>query len=159
MVGDHARHPWVRKDFGDWVGRDLGIISGRPYGTCKWCKRPCKPLRSWHSDCVLAYNLSRGSTKWVDVRNLDLPYECAICGCETSLEVDHTLSLAVARHLGRRHLLRSFWFKNLRYLCHDCHACKTAADRRALKRLLNPKEHEVVNATEQPGWGQQLLFR
>ena len=65
------------------------------------------------------------------------PVACVECG-EPYSEVDHLVALSVAHE--RRRLGDPRWWiawtpGNLRPLCHDCHAVKTAADRRELAHM------------------------
>ena len=121
-----------------------------PRGTCVWCGRPTSTKRStWHAHCATAYQIAKGQTmafgsplisrykpgvkrkRWMETADY---VECEICG-KPGAEIDHRVSLAVAHALGRRAELRAYQIDNLRWLCHDCHLVKTAADRRALASL------------------------
>ena len=54
---------------------------------------------------------------------------CEICG-DPPDEMDHRLSIEVARALGPAAMLRAFTLDNLRWLCRSCHRRKTRQDRR-----------------------------
>ena len=58
---------------------------------------------------------------------------CEICG-DPPDEIDHRLSIQVARALGPAAMLRAFTLDNLR-LCRSCHRRKTRQDRRLAKFL------------------------
>ena len=125
-----------------------------PNGACLWCGQPTKNKRTtWHSRCATAYQIAKGQTsafgsplisRYRDgarqkrhVTREDF-IECEICG-EPGAELDHRLALSIAHRLGRRAELRAYWIDNLRWLCRSCHLVKTAADRRALARLSEPR--------------------
>ena len=105
----------------------------RPRGYCIWCGRACNKGAAWHSKCVTQYALASGLT-YSFGRPLLKRAPCT-CG-RPGNELDHELALSVAKLLGSRRLrLRSVLRDNLRWLCRDCHARKTASDRKLLAAI------------------------
>lgn len=108
-------------------------------GTCVWCGQPADTKRkTWHPHCVAAFQAAKGYTKFVSTL---IPYwvgdekaKCEMCD-RPGEEIDHRLALSIAHRLGRRAELRAYRIENLRWLCRECHAVKTAADRRVLARM------------------------
>ena len=99
-------------------------------GRCRWCYENTSTLkRRWHSYCLTAYWIASGQKPDEIQHTL-----CEICG-NIATELDHRLSIVVARTLGRGALLRAFSPGNLRWLCKDCHRGKTRQDRRLAKFL------------------------
>ena len=59
------------------------------------------------------------------------------------MELDHREALSVAWASGdERRLIRALTIENLRWMCHDCHAAKTAADRRRMNNLMRGRPEE-----------------
>lgn len=55
----------------------------------------------------------------------------------TQFELDHRDALSVAwASNSERRLLRALTVENLQWLCHSCHAEKTADDRRRMNNLI-----------------------
>ena len=116
---------------------------------CPWCGALSdgKPGAFWHPDCLRVYSSALGLTTY---RNTNLrlvhprggPYlspHCATCGVDggrEDIQVDHHLSLMVARAMqrdGARGWWKAWHYSNLRVLCSPCHKAKTAQDHRDLK--------------------------
>ncbi len=93
-------------------------------GLCRWCAEPAaRIVLTWHSYCLTAYRIASGQKS--DRIETDL---CEICGSEAD-ELDHRLSITVAKTLGISALIRAFTPQNLRWLCQQCHRQKTRQDR------------------------------
>ena len=93
-------------------------------GVCRWCyELTASPKTRWHRYCLNLYWVASGQPPSEIHHTL-----CEICG-DVADELDHRLSIEVARGLGRAALLRAFVPGNLRWLCHDCHRRKTRQDR------------------------------
>ena len=93
-------------------------------GVCRWCyERTDSPRTRWHRYCLNFYWVASGQPPNEIQHTL-----CEICG-NMAEELDHRLSIEVARGLGRAALLRAFVPGNLRWLCHECHRRKTRQDR------------------------------
>ena len=114
---------------------------------CSWCDQPLtgRPRR-WHPACLQALAAARGQTKYPN-RSLQLLERgpCEQCDADGQ-EVDHVLSLAVARELGPRAELRARDVGNLRWLCDDCHKDKTREDRGQLARLRRGEPPQLAMA-------------
>ena len=94
-------------------------------GLCRWCGTPTANLRlTWHTYCFNAYRVATG-LKPVQIQKT----LCVRCG-GPPVDLDHELSIVVARALGEAALLRAFTLPNLRWLCKGCHRRKTRLDRR-----------------------------
>ena len=103
-------------------------------GVCRWCTRPTEGRKRWHLPCVDAYRLAAGSV----IGNRGIPMlEPAPCACgQTGTELDHQDAMAVAFWSGDwRRILRAHTLGNLAWLCHKCHAAKTAGDLREAGRM------------------------
>ena len=89
-------------------------------GICRWCNEPTASIRTrWHLYCLNAYRVASGQHPDEIQHTL-----CEICG-DPSDEMDHRLSIEVARALGPAAMLRAFTLDNLRWLCRSCHRRKT----------------------------------
>ena len=94
-------------------------------GLCRWCGAPSANFRlTWHTYCFNAYRVATG-LKPVQIQKT----LCVRCG-GPPVDLDHELSIVVARALGEAALLRAFTLPNLRWLCKGCHRRKTRLDRR-----------------------------
>ena len=92
-------------------------------GKCRWCYEQTASMNTrWHMYCLNAYFVASGQ-KPAEIQ-LTL---CEICGDEAD-EIDHRLSIVVARALGPDAELRAFTLANLRWLCQVCHRRKTRQD-------------------------------
>ena len=99
-------------------------------GVCRWCyELTASPKTRWHLYCLNAYRVASGQHPDEMQRTL-----CEICG-DPPDEMDHRLSIEVARALGPAAMLRAFTLDNLRWLCRSCHRRKTRQDRRLAKFL------------------------
>ena len=136
-----AQSPWMESHFQS--GRVLipsfspGRIGSRslvPVGICRWCQRATGDNTIWHKPCLTAYFLAQGLT--VGFGQYLLERHACPCGAEEYLELDHRVSLVLAKARGdRRGLLRAYTVGNLQWLCHDCHRIKTAEDRRKINNV------------------------
>ena len=121
-------------------------------GLCRWCELPVPPQkRTWCGvGCVRAYGMAQGLQRSADgsyLLSTPLDTSCAECGLagawtndggrwpSFNLEIDHIVALSVAFYRGERDRLRAYTLDNLQWLCHNCHAVKTADDRRRLANL------------------------
>lgn len=99
-------------------------------GVCRWCyQKTASPRARWHNYCLNFYWVASGQQPEEIQHTL-----CEICG-NSADELDHRLSIEVARRLGRDALLRAFIPDNLRWLCRECHRHKTRQDRRLARFL------------------------
>ena len=99
-------------------------------GICRWCyELTASPKTRWHLYCLNIYRVASGQHPDEMQRTL-----CEICG-DPPDEMDHRLSIEVARALGPEAMLRAFTLDNLRWLCRGCHRRKTRQDRRLAKFL------------------------
>ena len=145
-----------------------------PRGTCVWCGEPTENSRtSWHKACVRAYLIARGQTtkyagsslnillsqdehaeqiaflrenpgKWKGMPHRE-KLRCALCEKHGGSEVDHRVSLAVARELrrlGDRNWWKAWTLQNLQSVCHECHVSKTKKDNALLRELRG--EHRML---------------
>lgn len=126
-------------------GRELVGRFGRhtrPFGSrrssdqCVWCDQSTGTLRKfWHRECGQVYLAARGQTHSMG-RPIVRRTACVLCGVADAAEIDHALALGVAIRRGdRRSIRRAWWYGNLRWLCRECHASKTRADRRLMREL------------------------
>lgn len=143
--------------------RSVGFLPKRSRKNCVWCCEPLTGrARSWHPECVKAYLVATGAVRFAGGYPYVIePGRCADCGRDPieedgvgddgvtrrdpnwlmgiyGFEVDHRIALSVAHELRRAGDRRWWWawtVRNLRWLCHECHAKKTGADRRTLARL------------------------
>lgn len=130
-------------------------------GCCEWCGEPVtEKRRSWHPDCVTAFQLHNWpQTQIKHVRQRD-GAKCAICGerpqkwlrgreeywhdgarCSVErvdwLDLDHRVPLWSVRHLPAAERLTFYGPDNLWLLCGPCHKRKTAreaAERAQIRR-------------------------
>ena len=126
----------------------LPPLKFRTKGECWWCKQPCDSRRVWHDDCFIAYGVASGGVYYSNTSIRYTDGNCVVCGDCMDIEVDHFISLAVAREY-KKHGQKGWWkawtLNNLRPLCRACHLKKTADDRRLLaywrkQALLNNQE-------------------
>lgn len=151
--------------FGNQTRALIGMAADAPKGTCRWCRQECEPRKTWHDECVRWYLIAKGKTvyaggqlpltdtrreaekRWRAVHKWAMsgrqgPHPnrivCVACNERAGCEIDHELALSVAwemRARGDRRWWRAWTPRNLRWLCRECHAVKTADDRRLLARL------------------------
>ena len=89
-------------------------------GICRWCyELTASPNTRWHLYCLNAYRVASGQHPDEMQRTL-----CEMCG-DPPDEMDHRLSIEVARALVPAAILRAFTLDNLRRLCRSCHRRKT----------------------------------
>ena len=103
-------------------------------GMCPWCNEPSsEPQPGWHPLCRRYYFAARGAT-YYEVNGIATPLAaktpCAKCG-GAATEIDHIVSLAVARNTSNTEMLKAWTVQNLQWLCASCHSSKTAADIRS----------------------------
>ena len=107
------------------ISRATGWDEAPVNGLCRWCGTPTANFRlTWHTYCFNAYRVATG-LKPVQIQKT----LCVRCG-GPPVDLDHELSIVVARALGEAALLRAFTLPNLRWLCKGCHRRKTRLDRR-----------------------------
>ena len=113
LVLHHRRHPAEHPR--RLVNRTARWGEPPVAGICRWCyELTASPKTRWHLYCLNAYRVSSG---------------------QHPDEIDHRLSIQVARALGPAAMLRAFTLDNLRWLCRSCHRRKTRQDRRLAKFL------------------------
>ena len=99
-------------------------------GVCRWCHEDTADIRlTWHEYCLDAYRVASGQKP----ERMQLTM-CGACG-GAAAELDHRLSIEVARALGPDALMRAFPLENLQWLCRECHRRKTRLDRRLARYL------------------------
>ena len=103
-------------------------------GMCPWCNQPSsEPQPGWHPMCRRNYFAARGATHY-EVNGTATPLvaktPCAKCGAVAN-EIDHTVSLAVARNTSSTEMLKAWTVQNLQWLCASCHSSKTTTDIRS----------------------------
>ena len=110
-------------------------------GTCRWCSQSTASKRLyWHKECARWYLTAKGVTVHAGTSKplVRIGGGCEECGSDYQIEIDHRISLMVARRLrnaGRRNWWRAWTPANLRPLCHECHRQKTRNDREIMRRL------------------------
>ena len=123
---------------------------------CAWCGKLIEEERArrWHTVCYQYYACALGGTTYPNSSRSLIPLRrdsvCAVCGEDgyvtyhtqrgeerrrREMELDHAVSVAVARERGLHTHIRAVMPSNLQWLCHRCHAAKTGADRRELNGL------------------------
>ena len=128
LVLHHRRHPAAHPR--RLVNRTAGWGEPPRNGICRWCYEPTAHIRTrWHLYCLNAYRVASGQRPEEIQHTL-----CEMCG-DRSDELDHRLSINVARALGPAAMLRAFTPGNLRWLCRICHRRKTRQDRLLAKFL------------------------
>ena len=126
LVLHHRRHPSEHRR--RLVNRTASWGEPPVNGICRWCyELTASPKTRWHLYCLNAYRVASGQHPDEIQHTL-----CEICG-DPSDEMDHRLSIEVARALGPAAMLRAFTLDNLRWLCRSCHRRKTRQDRAAGK--------------------------
>ena len=121
---------------------------------CAWCGEPLSGrARSCHPECVKWYMAGTGVTRMAGGGPYLIdPGPCDICGAafpahgERMFEVDHRTALSVAREMqldDDPRWWRAWAVSNLRWLCHECHATKTGADRRRLAKMRALREPPI----------------
>lgn len=105
---------------------------------CSWCRRStASRRRNWHETCIRAFFAARGIQHYMNGWPIAVRTPCQECGGPGE-ELDHRVALSVAwARQDRRALIRAYTLGNLRWLCHDCHTAKTAADRRLYNNIRN----------------------
>ena len=102
--------------------------------TCPWCNEPSKEAEpGWHPRCRQYYYAARGATYYEqDGKTTPLVAKtpCVKCGADAQ-EIDHIVSLALARNPGRTAILKAWTPQNLQWLCASCHDAKTTTDIRS----------------------------
>ena len=122
----HRRHPATHPR--RLVARTARWGEPPTNGICRWCYDPTASMRTrWHHYCLNAYRVASGQHPDEIQHTL-----CEMCG-DPPDEIDHGLAIEVARALGPAAMLRAFTPDNLRWLCRDCHRCKTRQDRQFAK--------------------------
>lgn len=128
LVLHHRRHPSAHPR--RLVKRTRAWGEPRVPGNCCWCLEHTASLNtSWHPYCLNSFRVASGQHPDEIQKTL-----CEICG-DPSDEIDHRLSIEVARALGSAALLRAFTLDNLRFLCRSCHRRKTRQDRKLARFL------------------------
>ena len=128
LVLHHRRHPATHPR--RLVNRTASWGEAPVNGICRWCyELTTSPKTRWHLYCLNAYRVASGQHPDEIQHTL-----CEICG-DPSDEMDHRLTIEVARALGPAAMLRAFTLDNLRWLCRSCHRRKTRQDRRLAKFL------------------------
>ena len=140
----HARAESVL--YGRCITEPKHVNRSEPYGRrhCPWCSELSdgKPGAFWHPDCLRVYSTALGLTTYRNtnlrlIHPWDGPYQsphCATCGVDggrEDIQVDHHLSLTLAREMqrdGKRGYWKAWHHSNLRPLCAVCHKAKTAQD-------------------------------
>ena len=126
LVLHHRRHPAEHPR--RLVNRTATWGEPPRNGRCRWCYEPTANIKTrWHPYCLNIYRVASGQHPDEMQRTL-----CEICG-DPPDEMDHRLSIEVARALGPAAMLRAFTLDNLRWLCRTCHRRKTKQDRRLAK--------------------------
>ena len=129
----------------------------RNWGTCKWCLMPVEPGPSgrgklWHESCAdwklcasgtpTGNDMERGPMVEVQTPSGYTNYRelCPACGKAgfVSFELDHIMSIGVAKRLGEYFYRRAFSPDNLWWICNKCHDKKTAFDMAFMRSLDNP---------------------
>lgn len=108
-------------------------------GICRWCRLPVTSKRRqlWDDECkkqhlnVIGWRVDPLGTQYRGDKYIDNRV-CARCGGTDRLEIEHHLSLSVARILGVKAMIHAYTLENLRWLCHDCHAAKTRTERQLI---------------------------
>ena len=128
LVLHHRRHPSEHRR--RLVNRTASWGEPPVNGICRWCyELTASPKTRWHLYCLNAYRVASGQ------HPDEIQYTlCEICG-DPSDEMDHRLSIEVARALGPAAMLRAFTLDNLRWLCRSCHRRKTRQDWQLAKFL------------------------
>ena len=143
LVMHHRRHPAEHPR--RLVNRTARWDEPPVAGICRWCyELTASPKTRWHLYCLNAYRVASGQHPDEMQRTL-----CEMCG-DLPDEMDHRLSIEVARALGPAAMLRAFTLDNLRWLCRSCHRRKTRQDRRLAK---------FVTACSLDWYGAQRLLR
>ena len=130
LVLHHRRHPAEHSR--RLVNRTARWGEPPRNGICRWCyELTASPKTRWHLYCLTIYIIAVASGQHPEEIQRTL---CEICG-DPPDEMDHRLSIEVARALGPAAMLRAFTLDNLRWLCRSCHKRKTRQDRRLAKFL------------------------
>lgn len=128
LVLHHKRHPATHPR--RLVNRTAKWGEPPRNGICRWCYEHTSHIRTrWHPYCLNAYRVASGQHPDEIQKTL-----CEMCGGPPE-EIDHRLSIVVARALGPDAMLRAFTLDNLRWLCRSCHKRKTRQDRLLAKFL------------------------
>ena len=115
-------------------------ISAVPRGWCFWCHLPAANRRRTYcsDDCRQQRDAVLGYRVFPIFPSVLSQAQCVDCGQRDTwkhplnMEVDHELSIHLARQISMKALVAAFLLDNLRWLCANCHKQKTAADRREI---------------------------
>ena len=154
LVLHHRRHPSEHRR--RLVNRTASWGEPPVNGICRWCyELTASPKTRWHLYCLNAYRVASGQ------HPDEIQYTlCEICG-DPSDEMDHRLSIEVARALGPAAMLRAFTLDNLRWLCRSCHRRKTRQDWQ-LAKFLSACSLDWYSAKrllrQHHGWAQSFML-